>query len=284
MMPGAIPPGWYPLIRSSALKARAAVRPFDGAPVRLRRRRDGGVHAEDADTGAARASCEAGGWVFVAHALVPDGLPPAASLLDGPSSQVTLDGRVGATLGDVGENILDTTHTSVVHQGYLRRAGAQRLVEARIDSGDGWVSATYPSGAAPSGWGARLLGAHRYTIRDTFRAPAIAEVAYTDDTAPVFMARFWLTPAAADETYVAATIAVPGTGPIAALKLAALRLFFLRIFAEDRDILELIARNLAAHGKAPLIFAPQDMLRPGIEAILAGRQPVTPVASIALKV
>ncbi|MEQ9505443.1 MAG: hypothetical protein RLO80_04170 [Hyphomonas sp.] len=284
MMARAVPPGWYPLMQSGALKARAVVRLFDGAPVRLLRRRDGGVHAEGADTGAGRAACEAGGWVFVAYDLAPDEPAPAASLLDGPSSQLTLDGRVGATLGDVGENILDTTHTSVVHQGYLRRAGAQRLVEARIESGDGWVSATYPPGAAPSGWGARLLGAHRYTIRDTFRAPAIAEVAYTDDTAPVFIARFWLTPAAPDETYVAANIAVPGTGMVAALKLAALRLFFLRIFAEDRDILELIARNRAAHGKAPLVFAPQDMLRPGIEAILAGRQPVTSAARMALKV
>ena len=277
-------PGWYPLMRSSALAVRVEVRRLAGASIRLKRLRDGTLSAEDAATGHARVACESGGWIFVAHGAVAATETPPASLLDGPSRQLTLEGFVDAALGDVGENILDTTHTSVVHQGYLRRAGAQRIVEALLDSGDGWVSASYPPGAAPSGWGARLIGADRYTIRDTFRAPAVAEVAYTEDTATVFKARFWLTPAARNETYVAATIAVPGTGVVAALKLAALRLFFLRIFAEDRAILELIARNRAAHGGAPLAFAPQDVLRPGIEAILAGRLPPRSTARVALKV
>lgn len=278
MMRETIPPGWYPLMRSGTLTARPAVRQFAGAPVRLQRGADGTVCAD------ATAACESGGWIYVAHPAAHDMAHPSASLLDGPSRQMTLDGRVGAALGDVSENILDTTHTSVVHQGYLRRSGTQRRIEAQLDSGEGWVSATYPPSAAPGGWGARLLGAQSYTIRDTFRAPAIAEVTYTDDTRPVFMARFWLTPAASDETYVAATLAVPGTGPLAALKLAALRLFFVRIFAEDRSVLEQIARNRAAHGSAPLVFAPQDVLRPGIEAILAGRRPLTLSARVALKV
>jgi hypothetical protein len=284
MTPCSFPPGWYPLVRSGALKARAAVRPFAGTPVRLQRRPDGTVHAEWAHTHTACLSCESGGWVFIAHGSKPEGSAPSACLLEGPSRQLTLSGIVGAALGDVGENILDTTHTSVVHQGYLRRPGDRRIVEARIASGEGWISATYPPGAAPSGWGARLLGAHRYTIQDTFRSPAIADVTYTEEASPVFTARFWLTPATETSTYVAATLAVPGTGILAALKLAALRLFFLRIFAEDRAILEMIPRNRQAHGGAPIVFTPQDVLRPGIEAILAGRQPVAPVSRVALKV
>ncbi len=282
MSPETLLPGWYPLLRAADLRARGATRQLAGVPIRFRRLADSGIRAENAETGAPRPACEMDGWIFTAPSDMAE--LPSTNLLDGPSRQLTLDGCVGAALDDVGENILDTTHTSVVHRDYLRRPGSLRTVGVCLDSGEGWVSATYPPGAAPSGWGARLLGAHRYTIRDTFRAPGIAEVTYTEDTQPVFMARFWLTPVTRNETYVAATIAVPGTGPGAALKLAALRLFFLRVFAEDRAILERIAANRAAHGNAPRVYAPQDVLRPGIEAILSGRRPLTHPTYIELKV
>jgi phenylpropionate dioxygenase-like ring-hydroxylating dioxygenase large terminal subunit len=100
----------------------------------------------------------------------------------------------------------------------------------------------------------------------------------------VFAARFQLAPARPGETFVAATVAVPGRGISARLKLAALRAFFIRIFAEDRAILELIAANREAHRGAPIVFAPQDLLRPGIEAILAGRAPVVASPRTALLV
>jgi phenylpropionate dioxygenase-like ring-hydroxylating dioxygenase large terminal subunit len=208
-------------------------------------------------------------------------LPP---LITGPRRCTLITGHVRASLGDVGENILDTTHTSVVHAGYLRRPEGRRLVEAALDAGDGWVSATYPPGAAPAGWGARLLGAHRYTITDTFRAPAVAEVVYTQRGLPAFAARFQLTPVSADETYVAATITVPGDTPLSAIKLAALRLFFLRIFDEDRTILEMISVNRHACAAMPLVFAPQDILRPAINAILDGRLPRLAAPRAMLKV
>lgn len=269
---GPLLPEWYPLLRARDLRRAPVLRVLADTPLRLWRER-GGIAAVAAASGAARPAREADGWIFAAGSDPPTNTCAGPPLLPPPFRQVLIEGRVRAGLGDVGENILDTTHTSVVHQGYLRRPGSRRPVEARIESGDGWISATYPPGAAPSGWGARLLGAHRYTIRDTFRAPATADVSYTDAGEPAFAARFRLAPVSVDETYVAATIAVPGTGLAALVKLAALRLFFRRVFAEDRAILELIGENREVHGPAPLVFAPQDLLRPGIEAILAGRCP-----------
>ena len=107
---------------------------------------------------------------------------------------------------------------------------------------------------------------------------------YSRDGQTAFAARFRLTPAKSGETYVAATLCVPGTGLWAGLKLAALKLFFQRIFSEDREILELIGANRAAHGSAPLVFAPQDVLRPGIDAILSGRTPRALAPRVLLKV
>lgn len=284
MSPATVLPGWYPLLLSRDLRARPVTRCFAGSQLILRRTAEGCIEVKDRASEETRSAAEAGGWIFVAHGTPAAESSPASSLISAPLSQILVEGHVQATLGDVGENILDTTHTSVVHQNYLRRPGERRAVEAIITSGETWISATYPPGAAPSGWGARLLGAHRYTICDQFRAPSIAEVTYTDEGAPVFAARFHLTPAAPGETYVAATIAVPGAGALAAIKLAALRLFFQRIFAEDRAILELIGANREVHRGGPLVFTPQDLLRPGIEAILSGRQPDAPSRSIALMV
>ncbi len=276
-------PGWYAVAPARRLTARPLRVWLAGTELRILRDPAGGARAEDMMSGTPRGAAVHCGWVFVAQGSQTND-PQEAPLLSSAHSILDIEGHVGAGIGDVAENILDTTHTSVVHQGYLRTETARRPVEAILQTGEGWVSATYPPGAAPSGWGARMLGAHRYTITDTFRAPATAEVTYTQAGAPVFTARFRLSPIAPLETYVGATLAVPGRGPVAALKLAALRLFFLRIFAEDRMILEKISANRQAHGAAPLVFAPQDLLRPGIEAILSGRVPAAPAPRIALKV
>lgn len=284
-MSGALPlPGWYPLLRASTLRACPADRCFAGSVLKISRIADGRVTILDPARGETRTATEAGGWIYVEHGSPCEAAPGGAPLIAAPSTQILVEGHVRASLGDVGENILDTTHTSVVHQDYLRRPGGRRAVEAVITAGDSWISATYPPGAAPSGWGARLLGAHRYTICDTFRAPSVAEVAYTENDAPVFTARFHLTPSRPEETYVAATIAVPGGGALARAKLVALRLFFQRIFAEDRAILEMIEVNRNAHRGGPLVFAPQDLLRPGIEAILSGRRPAATARTIVLMV
>lgn len=276
-------PGWYPLLRSEALTRGTRTCVFAGTSLELSRGPEGSLRASDTEDGRPRTIADRAGWILIREG---DGEsePDIEPLLPSPSAQMRLEGTVHASLADVGENILDTTHTSIVHAGYLRQPGARRPVQAILQSGPGWISATYPPGAAPGGWGARLLGAQRYTITDRFRAPGIAEVSYSEGTRPVFSARFWLTPRTGDETYVAATLAVPGTAPVAWIKLAALRLFFGRIFAEDRHILELIAQNTGAHGAAPLAFAPQDLLRPGINAILAGRDLTDMPALVRLRV
>ncbi len=277
-------PGWYPLMRTKDLRERPSTRTLCGTELRLSRGPDGLPEARAAATAERLAAIAHDGWIFAALGEPPPRPPEAGVPIPSPFHALQVDGHVRAGIGDVGENILDTTHTSVVHSGYLRRPGARRAIEAHVTCGSDWISATYPPGAAPSGWGARLLGAHRYTITDTFRAPGIAEVSYTEDGKPVFAARFRLTPVSTRETYVAATLAVPGQSALAALKLLALRLFFVRIFAEDRAILELIDENRATHTAPPLVYAPQDLLRPGIDAVLDGRRPVASPSRILLKV
>lgn len=279
MRQNACPPGWYPVARLKALGRSAKPAQLANVPLLAWRGPDGGVHLKNRTSGLDWPCTGAEGFLFAPSAEDAGPFLEPAAMLAGPHLTTTTDGIVKARLGDVAENILDTTHTSVVHSGYLRRPDARRTVGAHVTAGKNWISATYPPGAAPAGWGARLIGAHRHTIRDTFRLPAVAEVLYTNAAHPVFAARFRLAPRSGTETYVAATVAVPGRGIAAAAKLAALRLFFLRIFAEDRAILELIGTD-----REPLTYAPQDLLRPGIDALLEGRSLPAPGARATLRV
>ncbi|MFN7055661.1 hypothetical protein [Hyphomonas sp.] len=209
---------------------------------------------------------------------------PEPALLNGSSTCWHTDGEVAARPGDIAENILDTTHTSVVHAGYLRQASHRQPVRILAEAGPDWIAARYPTSAAPGGWAARMIGVGGFMIEDRFRAPGIAEVTYSGSSGPAFSARFRLTPRDAHRTYIAATFAVAGKGIAAAIKLSALKLFFLRIFAQDRAILEMINMNLAAHGSAPLLYTPADILRPGIDAILDCRKPLPPPSPLVLRV
>ena len=279
----AFPPGWYPVLRLKRLRRAPAQFQLAGSPTLAWRSPCGTPQLKDAVTGAAWPCAPSAGYLYAALGETAGPFMPQPPLLPHPHTAAHFDGELRARLADIAENILDTTHTSVVHQGYLRDAASRQSIEAQIDSRPSRITATYPPGAAPAA-GRAPPGAHRYTIRDSFCAPAIAEVSYTEDARPAFSARFSLTPRSDTETFIAGTISVPGRGPLAVLKLAALRLFFLRIFAEDRAILELIGANRAQHGGAPLVYAPQDLLRPGIDAILDGRALPAARARISLKV
>lgn len=282
MTPAPFPQGWYPVRRLKGLGARPQPLMFAGQSLFAARARDGAV----------RLTCPSGndwrcvpaeGFLFAAFGE-PGAFFSGPPMLAAPHTAWHTDGEVRAGLADVAENILDTTHTSVVHAGYLREAASTQKVEALLASGPDWISAAYPPDAAPGGWAARLIGAGGFAIRDTFRAPAIAEVLYSGANGPAFAARFRLTPRSALHTYVAASFAVPGRGALAHLKLRALQLFFKRIFDQDRAILELIAANRSAHGGAPILYAPADLLRPGIDAILDGRAPLPQPGRIAIRV
>jgi phenylpropionate dioxygenase-like ring-hydroxylating dioxygenase large terminal subunit len=197
------------------------------------------------------------------------------ALIDGGAVRL-LSGEAETTLADMAENILDTTHTSIVHAGYLRGAHARRRVQPRVEVGDDWIEAHYPPAATPSGLVGGLIGGPRYEIVDRFRAPAIAEVEYRDGGVTQFAIQFHLSPAAAGSVSAVAVMSVPGRSLWSHAKLMALETMLKRVFAEDREMLGAVARNRAAFEASPALIAPQDLLRSGIESILRGEAPAAP--------
>lgn len=217
---------------------------------------------------AAVGAAEQDGLVFARWGADDGPMAATAPMMTRPWRATLLSGEVETTLADFAENILDTTHTSLVHRGYLRHAGTRRLA-ARVKTTAERAEAHLPPEATPSGMIGKLIGGPRYAITDCFRAPAIAEVTYRDKGAEAFAIRFHLTPAQPGWIAAFALMAVP-RGALAPVKLAALRMMLARIVREDEEMLGAVSRNRALFGVGAAYHAPQDLLRPHIEAILRG--------------
>ena len=215
-------------------------------------------------------AAEADGLVFVRWGR-GDAAPDFAPLIPGVDGASLMRGQVRTSLADIAENILDTTHTGVVHQGYLRRSGGRRITP-RVDLLPDAAEAHYPPAATPSGFVGRMIGGPRYRIVDRFRGPSQAEGEYWEDDRLAFSIRFHLTPTSPGHVAAFARMAVR-RGPLAPARRWLLRVLLSRIFREDRRILQLVADNRAAFEGACPTHAPQDLLRPAIEAILAGEPP-----------
>lgn len=183
---------------------------------------------------------------------------------------------IQAALADMAENILDTTHTSIVHAGYLRQQDKRIEVQPVLQCGETWIAATYPESATPSGFVSRLFGADRYQITDRFRAPGIAEVEYRRDGHLEFAARFYLSPLSENRTRIFSQISIHGRSPLSQLKASVVRAMLRRVVSEDEEILGQVTANVQRFGRRPTLIAPQDLLRCGIESILRGDPPHLP--------
>lgn len=211
-------------------------------------------------------------WPGASRQLPPTSLPVTPLMTS--SSSVIMTGEVTTTLADFAENILDTTHTSVVHAGYLRGSEDRRHIVPAIVTGADWIEARYPPAATPDGFMSRFMGTRGYHITDRFRPPNLTEVEYRQGDALKFAVRFHLTPTDSGRIRAFAIMSVIGTSMVARAQIWLLKHLFRRIIAEDRVILTAVAANRAAFGRSPLYIAPQDLLRAGIDALLRGEMPV----------
>jgi phenylpropionate dioxygenase-like ring-hydroxylating dioxygenase large terminal subunit len=224
--------------------------------------------------------CEAGGFVLArAAGQAPSTIGLPMPPLSGGHVRL-LRQDVVSTIADVAENALDTTHTSIVHAGYLRAADRMARVQPDVRTGPDWIEAHYPPQAAPSGFLGVIAGGQRYGICDRFRAPGIAEIEYSHNGRVVFAVAFHFTPSVPGTVAIHAAIHAPGHPgwgrPWAAIKTALARVALLKVFGEDTAMLKAVSLNRARFGQSRPLIMPQDLLRAGIDAILAGRVPRQP--------
>ncbi|WP_412546723.1 hypothetical protein [Maricaulis sp. MIT060901] len=183
------------------------------------------------------ATAEHDGLVFVRMEGSGHGFTPPPPQQDIASATRADDITIRASLADMAENILDTTHTSVVHAGYLRQANRRQLVQPGVRCGADWIEVVYPESATPSGLVSRLFGTECYEITDRFRAPGIAEVEYRRNGRIEFASRFYLSPASENETRIFSRLSIRGTSLLSQLKVSIVRAMLRRVVSEDEDIL-----------------------------------------------
>jgi phenylpropionate dioxygenase-like ring-hydroxylating dioxygenase large terminal subunit len=218
-------------------------------------------------------TCEAGGLVFIARGK-PEHSPyvHADSCID-PIS-VYLESQVRSTLADVAENILDATHTHFTHRLILRGLSAKRQrVRVTITGGEDWVEAVYQGETKQDGLVSRLLEGQRGRGVARYRAPGIAELEFWGPSRLNLMTTFHLREEKPGVVRGFAILTGPRQGGFGWLKAAILLPFFRIALGQDQRILEACTANRGAAGGRGVVAA-LDILRPHIDAIIAGRRPL----------
>lgn len=218
-------------------------------------------------------ACEADGLVFVSLDRNP-GTPYAGALAGPGSASLVLENRVESTLAEVAENILDATHTHFTHKGVLRGLSSRRYrITVRVTGGDGWVEAQYEGEPRQEGLVSRLFEGERTTSIGRFMAPGIAEIEFRGPNGPNLVTTFHLRQEEPGVVRGLGVLAGPRQGGLGWLKgWLFLPLFRLAVW-QDQVILAAAHKRRRQFPEIAQMQGPLDVMRPHIDAILAGRRP-----------
>lgn len=216
---------------------------------------------------------EKDGLIFVSLDRQP-GEPYSGSLAGTDAVSITLQNRVQSTLAEVAENILDATHTHFTHKGILRGLSTKRYrVTVTVTGGDGWVEARYEGEARQEGLVSRLFEGERSVSIGRFIAPGIAELEFWGRKGPNLVTTFHLRQEGPDEVRGLGVLTGPRQGGFGWFK-GVLLLPLLRIAVDqDQRILSAAHRRRQQFPDIKQMSTQIDVLRPHIDAILAGKRP-----------
>lgn len=216
---------------------------------------------------------ERDGLLFVTTAKDPG--TPYVGALSGPgTAALRLENRVTSTLAEVAENILDATHTHFTHKGVLRGLSPRRhTVEVSVTGGDGWVEARYVGEPRQEGLVSRLLEGERADSIGRFIAPGIVELEFRGPRGPHLVTTFHLRQAEPDTVRGVAVLSGPNRLGLGYLKAALFFPLFRLAVDQDQRILSAAHRRRQQFADIRQMSGPLDIMRPHIDAILAGRRP-----------
>ena len=217
--------------------------------------------------------CEQDGLIFVSLDRTP-GAPYSGSLAGANAVSMMLENRVQSTLAEVAENILDATHTHFTHKGILRGLSPRRYrVSVTVTGGDGWVEARYEGEPHQEGVVSRLLEGERSLSIGRFIAPGIAELEFWGRHGPNLVTTFHLRQNGPDEVRGIGVLSGPRQGGLGWLKGWLLLPLFRIAVDQDQRILSAAHRRRRQFPDIRQMSTPLDVLRPHIDAILAGHRP-----------
>jgi phenylpropionate dioxygenase-like ring-hydroxylating dioxygenase large terminal subunit len=216
---------------------------------------------------------EKDGLIFVSRDREP-GEPYAGALAGTGAVSMMLENRVQSSLVEVAENILDATHTHFTHKGILRGLTTRRLrVTVTVTGGDGWVEARYEGEPRQEGLVSRLLEGERSISIGRFVAPGIAELEFWGRDGPNLVTTFHLRQERPDLVRGIGVLTGPRQGGLGWIKGWLFLPFFRIAVDQDQRILSAAHRRRSEFADMRQMIGPLDVLRPHIDAILAGHRP-----------
>ena len=220
------------------------------------------------------ATAEADGLIFVSLGIPIEA--PYTGVLNGSSViRTVLESNVEAPLAEVAENILDATHTHFTHKGLLRGLSNKRnRVTVTVTGGDDWVEARYEGEPRQEGLVSRLLEGERSVSVGRFKLPGIAELEFWGSDRINLATTFHLREVGAGKVAGLGVLAGHRQHGIGHLKALFLKPLFKVALRQDQRILESSSRNRVETGRELLTTGPLDIMRPHIDALLAGRRPL----------
>ena len=225
---------------------------------------------------------EAGGLVFVARAATEQ--EPYVSAATGPDIvSMIVTNRTTSTVAEAAENILDAHHTHFVHKGLLRGLSTRRYRNrVTVTGGDGWVEARYEGEPRQEGLISRLLEGSRTISIGRFLYPGIAELEFWGPDGLKLVTTFHLRNAAPGVVEGLGLLAAPKQGGLGYLKALLFRPLFELAVRQDQAILDMAQENRSKFPESRPCIGPLDVMRPHIDAILAGRRPSVADAPLTL--
>ena len=205
----------------------------------------------------------------------PDGGPYVHPQMATMGWWQALAGRAQAGWADVAENILDPTHTAFVHPGLLRAGRGDRPTQVTVTaSAGGVVEARYRGEGEVQGVLPVLLREQARPLAvGRFVAPSVAEVEFHGPRGLRLVFSGYLRPAKAGWIEGYGVFGLPGPRPWAWLQWALLLPWAWRVYRQDRRMLALTSAHWPGDGSSARRIGPLDLMRPQIEALLAGREP-----------
>jgi phenylpropionate dioxygenase-like ring-hydroxylating dioxygenase large terminal subunit len=213
------------------------------------------------------AVCESQGLVWVK--LLDDGHQPAPRLSrwwDDPQlTHFIWTSQVESHFIDALENVLDATHTPLVHAGLVRSAAKPQKFRVTVRVRDDLLEAEYSGEGKQAGWISRLLERDRANSFGRFIPPCTAELEYQSKRGTEFVLNSHFTPESPQRLRVFTTFLVRRSRLPMVVKRAVLTPLLWRVLKQDQQILELQQRNIERFGGADYQYWEGDLLRGLIE-------------------
>jgi nitrite reductase/ring-hydroxylating ferredoxin subunit len=214
---------------------------------------------------------ESHGLIFITRDAEAAG-PITAPVWDGqPKVERILESRATTTLADAVENVLDPIHTLFVHRGLIRGAsGPTSRVTLNAAIEDGGLVLRYRGEEKSSGLLSRLLEGRRSHAISRFDMPGIVSLQYWGPEHLNLVTTLYFTREAELSYRGFAVMTGPRQRGFGVLKAMAFVPIMRKVIAQDLAVMKDATENWVAAGRPPNAESPLDILRPFIEAVIAG--------------